>query len=56
MLSESSSVIGIQKNIENAGVASPEKTENVFEHGSEIPCDQQWATPANNEWNYNSAT
>jgi len=56
LLSESSSVIGIQKNIENAGVASPEKTENVFEHGSEIPCDQQWATPANNEWSYNSAT
>jgi len=56
LLSESSSVIGIQKNIENAGVASPEKTENVFEHGSEIPRDQQWATPANNEWNYNSAT
>jgi hypothetical protein len=55
LLSESSSVIGIQKNIENAGVASPEKNDNVFEQGSEIPRDQQWATPANNEWTYNSA-
>lgn len=58
LLSESSSVIGIQKNIENASVASPEKSENVFEQRSEIPSDQQWAitTPANNEWTYNSAT
>ena len=58
LLSESSSVIGIQKNIENASVASPEKSENVFEQRSEIPSDQQWAitTPTNNEWTYNSAT
>ena len=56
LLSESSSVIGIQKNIENAGVASPEKNDNVFEQGSEIPRDQQWATPANNEWTYNSTS
>jgi len=56
LLSESSSVIILQKNIENAGVASPEKTDSVFEQGSEIPRDQQWATPANNEWTYNSAT
>ena len=58
LLSETSSVIGIQKNIENASVASPETNANVFEQGSEIPRDQQWAisTPQNNEWNYNSAT
>eukprot|EP00090_Calanus_glacialis_P016463 TRINITY_DN25771_c0_g1_i1.p1 TRINITY_DN25771_c0_g1~~TRINITY_DN25771_c0_g1_i1.p1 ORF type:complete len:1340 (-),score=275.51 TRINITY_DN25771_c0_g1_i1:1376-5395(-) len=58
LLSESSSVITLQKNIENAGVASPEKVDNVFEQGSEIPSDQQWAitTPANNEWTYNSTT
>ena len=51
-------MIGLQKNIENAGVASPEKVDNVFEQGSEIPSDQQWAitTPTNNEWTYNSAT
>eukprot|EP00092_Neocalanus_flemingeri_P011370 GFUD01012252.1.p1 GENE.GFUD01012252.1~~GFUD01012252.1.p1 ORF type:complete len:1220 (+),score=249.90 GFUD01012252.1:554-4213(+) len=58
LLSETSSVIGIQKNIENASVASPETVGIVFEQGSEIPSDQQWAmtTTQNNEWTYNSAT
>jgi len=58
LLSETSSVIGMQKNIENASLSSPDPTVNVFKQGSEIPCDQQWAitTPQNNEWTYNSAT
>ena len=46
MLSESSSVIEIQKTIENAGASSDSQA-----LGSDIPSDQQWvSTPQSSEW------
>ena len=49
LLSEASSVIDIQKTIENAGSGSDQQNLGV----SEIPTDQQWSvsTPQNNVWN-----
>jgi len=48
LLSETSSVIGVQKDIENATFSDV-----VYE--SEIPKDQQWASQPASEWNYNSS-
>ena len=48
LLSEASSVIELQKTIENAGGAGAEQSSTL---GSEIPTDQQWvSTPQSSDW------
>ena len=50
LLSEASSVIEIQKTIENAGVSGSEQHPSSL-GSAEIPNDQQWVnTPQNSEW------
>jgi len=48
LLSEASSVIELQKTIENAGGAGAEQSSTL---GSDIPTDQQWvSTPQSSDW------
>eukprot|EP00092_Neocalanus_flemingeri_P000980 GFUD01001047.1.p1 GENE.GFUD01001047.1~~GFUD01001047.1.p1 ORF type:complete len:1175 (-),score=239.54 GFUD01001047.1:671-4195(-) len=58
-LSESSSVIGVQKDLENASVETPEKvTINVYKHQTQIPKDQEWTIMGTqaNEWAFTSGS
>jgi len=57
LLSESSSVIEVQKDIENASFEIPEK-EDVFKQSTPIPKDQEWIISGtqNNEWTFTSGS